>query len=442
MSNRTRRGLLGVIGAAGIAGIVGYSSLNGVEPDQGPNTVVNPSEPWPQFQAGPRHTGVGSEADPISNDPVPQWDFKSEKASRSGLIASEDYVIRQGRSYIRAFEKATGELAWHTKNAFNDKYRFSCDPVLQNGSVIFAGSNQRTLELQLVGISTESGTKEWEFTFDFNNGEILGLTVTADYLYIVSKDYNTEQTYISALSIPDRNIVWENTISFYDYVDRPVGMANGKVIYGGYMEYEATGSAPEEGTPAGGVTAVDAETGEKLWQTEVGGTQSPVTIADGTVYVAPNQAPLTDHYAEHQQGGLFPLIALDVDTGDVIWKFKSNDTPKASPAVTSDCVYIGLSKTLWAINTDDGSQEWNQELDRFVESNSPAIAGGTILIGNVRFGDTPCFVNAFDKRTGEKQWEQSIPEEDIADVITVDGAVYARGQTFREKDSETIQSIW
>jgi len=84
-------------------------------------------------------------------------------------------------------------------------------------------------------------------------------------------------------------------------------------------------------TATGGVYCIDRESGDLVWERDLGTTSSP-TYADGVLYL---------HAGDTQ------VIALDAESGDDIWSVRSSDQPTAgitsSPVVAGDTVLVGLS---------------------------------------------------------------------------------------------------
>lgn len=86
-----------------------------------------------------------------------------------------------------------------------------------------------------------------------------------------------------------------------------------------------------ETASAGTWTALDAATGEILWQTADPGNamaQGPVTVANGVVYAG----------SMDPQGHMY---ALDAATGEVLWSFPSGGSVVSGPAIVDGVVYWG-----------------------------------------------------------------------------------------------------
>jgi len=448
----SRRNLLatlfggGIIGGAAIYALGRPESSNPV-PNETPPTPTadetlpfSPQEVWTQFQASAKHDGISSTEQLHSESPERQWQRRFSSPSRSGLVATQNCLIEQRRDYLQALDKITGEVVWDAADTGVDEFSFLCDPVVHDESVIFAGRNSRTLDREVISLGASTGEIEWKKTLSSDDGGINGLTVDKNRICVLRKNYDTEEILITTLSTETQEIDWTHEVTAYDAVNRPVAISQDAIVFGGRQEYERTGTAPSESDSPGGVTALNPETGTVMWRKEVAGTQLPVTIYDNIVIVTPNFS--FDTYAEIQQDGPYPLMGLQVATGEIIWQFEAQDIGASSPAVTPEHVYYGLSETLWAIDTTDGSLGWQTDVGRFVEASSPAVVGNLVLIGDLDFNHEESYVTAFNRMTGEKQWERAFDESQIRAVMSVDGAVFAKGETYHDEESETIRAFW
>jgi outer membrane protein assembly factor BamB len=106
-----------------------------------------------------------------------------------------------------------------------------------------------------------------------------------------------------------------------------------------------------------------------LWTHEVGEpVESSAAIAGGSVYVG-------------SQSG--ELIALDLASGKVRWKYKASEAiGESSPAVGGGVVYVGdLSGVLHAVSAADGKRLWTFKTGSEIKA-SPVITAGKVLIGS------------------------------------------------------------
>lgn len=93
-------------------------------------------------------------------------------------------------------------------------------------------------------------------------------------------------------------------------------------------------------------------------------------------------------------------------------------------------------------DSEDGSLEWKQKMEGWVNRAPLAVVGKTLLVGDFDFDHESTSVTAFDRMNGEVKWQHEVPEGNIIDVISVDGAVFAKGETYHGEDSETIRAFW
>src|ERR1041384_254439 len=94
---------------------------------------------------------------------------------------------------------------------------------------------------------------------------------------------------------------------------------------------------------------------------------SSPTVSNGVLYVGSD-----DSY----------LYALNAQTGELKWKFKTGDVVYSSPAVVAGVIYFGSHDGyLYAVNAEAGSERWRFKTGYRVYS-SPAISDGVIYFGS------------------------------------------------------------
>src|SRR5689334_18849187 len=106
-----------------------------------------------------------------------------------------------------------------------------------------------------------------------------------------------------------------------------------------------------------------------LWTYEAGDSiESSAAIAGGAVYVGSQTAD---------------LIALDLETGKLRWKYHVQEgIEESSPAVRDGVVCVGdLGGTLHAVNAADGKGLWKLKTGAEVKS-SPVIMDDRLLVGS------------------------------------------------------------
>jgi outer membrane protein assembly factor BamB len=212
----------------------------------------------------------------------------------------------------------------------------------------------------------------------------------------------------------------------------------------------------------GSVVALDAATGQKLWEYTappggVGFDPSGVrfAVADGTVYLATNGAmialdatigrerwrlvsDLTEGYQSYAGIDVIAgpgvayfahgptLFSLDPATGDRRWTHVVDGNFASSPEIDGDHVLISNGNGVDALRADTGKLAWRHEPDSGNATELGVAHGIAFLTVNV--GD----VVALDAPTGAVRWRAPVGSGDRRGAnpdrpVVVDGAVIVRG---------------
>lgn len=211
---------------------------------------------------------------------------------------------------------------------------------------------------------------------------------------------------IVALKIDTGELVWGSQAIPHDIFDRDA-MLTGRVDVkvGGKARSLAISTGK-----LGVVRALDADTGKQVWRTEVGthqndelteitgktlvypgslgGVQTPMAVADGTIYLCVMNAPTEYAGPEETSYGFTvklgtadsELVALDAATGKVRWDVKLPGDAFGGATVASDLVFTSTfggkvlaldratGKTVWSYQAPGGINGW------------PAIAGDQLFV--------------------------------------------------------------
>ena len=141
-----------------------------------------------------------------------------------------------------------------------------------------------------------------------------------------------------------------------------------------------------------------------IWPMEEGGTNQPAPIVyDGVLYLA-------------NTGGV--LQALDAATGQLIWEHQVGQeiAPRGLALYGNSLIFE--SNPGWAITAHDarlvaldartGETIWNVEMpDVYANNSGPIVADGLILEGMGTcsiYEEKKCFISAYDPATGEQRW--------------------------------------
>lgn len=171
------------------------------------------------------------------------------------------------------------------------------------------------------------------------------------------------------------------------------------------------------------VTALDANTGNTLWETTLdSGASSALSAVDGQLYLGTRNGE---------------VVAMDQSTGKVKWKTTTSSEVLAAPQANSELLIIqSVDGHITALNRNDGTEFWNYS------ASQPALS--------LRTSATPRVIDAvtiaglangrlvtLDNRTGQPLWERRISNptgnseiERLSDLsgqplLTPDGRLYA-----------------
>ncbi len=198
-----------------------------------------------------------------------------------------------------------------------------------------------------------------------------------------------------------------------------------------------SGKALYFGGDDGNVYAVDSETGRQMWKTK---TRGPVpatpAVVNGTLYVG------------SYDGNFY---ALNADTGALKWKFATGGErrfeakglhgmqPKtqtiadpfdiflSSPVVVDGAVYFGSGDgNVYALDANSGELRWKFKTGDVVHA-SPAFADGVVFVGS-----WDSYFYAIDAKNGKEKWrfhggEDALIHNQVgfqSSPAVVDGVVY------------------
>jgi outer membrane protein assembly factor BamB len=169
----------------------------------------------------------------------------------------------------------------------------------------------------------------------------------------------------------------------------------------------------------GKVYAFVSESGALRWVYPREGNLNPiaagVAVSQGRVYFG------------CADGGIY---ALDAATGDKLWSFESGDKIWSTPAVDGDTLYIGsFDKKLYALNTSDGTKRWE------FEAGGAIVSPPLVYEGTAYFGSFDRYFYAVDAASGNLRWRwevmggkwfwaKPVVYNDVIYAPNLDGKVY------------------
>lgn len=362
--------------------------------------AVHETTDWPMFRLDPRHAGAVSTrgVDPPGGI---RWELETAGPVRSSA-AVVDGVLYVGSDAggLHAVDVATGRPMWR----YRAGAAVSGSPAVAGDLVLVTDASST---LHAVGVT--DGAPRWQVR--------TGPTVPFPW-------GREGWDYFASSPVPVRDLV---VFGAGDGKVRAVELTTGAVRWsfatGGRIRSTPaiSGETVYVGSADGHLYAIDLASGEERWRFATEGAsldaaefgfdrrtvQGTPVVADGTVFVGGRDAN---------------LYAVDAATGSLRWS--SNDGTTAwvvsAPAVFEHRVYETRSSSglVRALDVESGEELWRTELGGFVFV-SPVVVG-ELLYAASEAGD----LAALDRMSGEIRWTLPLGGPVYASPVVLDGVLY------------------
>ena len=225
-------------------------------------------------------------------------------------------------------------------------------------------------------VNRPDGTKIWSSAVE---GVALTPPVVASRRIFVSTFYDGKYGFLYALNGSDGSQAWSMQGHGNGEFSSPV-VADG-IVY--------------VGTGTGGLYAVSADRGSRLWYYTAGGMNIIPVLGQGMVYVVGTE-----------------LAALRLGDGKRAWGF-----PAGTPAVVADIVYApGEDGRVYALRADEGTQIWKSV--ELAATKIQLVAGGTLYVSSSQS------THALRASDGKLLWSISTGVNEITSIAVDAGTVF------------------
>jgi len=136
------------------------------------------------------------------------------------------------------------------------------------------------------------------------------------------------------------------------------------------------------------------------WATTVGGhIHAPPVLENGRLYVS---------VADYGSGGGGGVVALDARTGARLWEFRGGAAVHGSPAVDRGVVVVAsVDGMLRGLDAATGKPRWQLAIDPTRAAGMVSLYASPLVIGGVAYVGTMYHFVAVDVATGEVRWQSS-----------------------------------
>lgn len=392
---QTRREVLAALGAGAIGSALVSRAADASAADA--SAAAAGTTDWPQSNADAANSGYLPDGRGPTSGVGQGWTYNNDRY-HDGLSVADGVAYVGGKS-LAAVDAATGAEQWTFRPEEGEPEgddegntpEFGT-PAVADGrvyaSVGFGVYDGTTPGDDLVAVDAATGAERWRFD-PADSWDITDPTVADGTVYVRHKyrDGGREAgTTLYALSPEggEPSIQWQQSLA-YRRSRTPVCVGEGLVF------------APGED----GVTALDAATGEVVWEAlpQVSFNKGPPpVVAHGTLYVAETGNPGVT------------LVALDAATGEERWRraFGNQENPQFSVGATDeDGIYVqwnGAEADVIAL-ARDGSERWRTNVTAEGEyatvwTDGLARAGGLLFAGE----------SALDPTDGSVVWKRPTDE--------------------------------
>jgi FOG: WD40-like repeat len=326
--------------------------------------------------------------------PPPDTDILwSTAASGLGEPAADADAVYFGtlQNEVVALDRATGEVRWRSSTNTGLPQTFGGTNVLIAGDLVVFGDSY------VHAFDRSTGKRRWTFTgFDtatFTRGSPGFFQLASDGSRIFAGSMNGRAY---ALNIADGSSAWEAQVSS-QYGDA----VRDAYVSGGTVYYTILSAAPPF---TGDVVALDAATGDVKWR------YSTVTSNTAELFPVGPVAVLGSTVAFGNADGV--VHAVDATTGEALW-----DAPAAAGeeglrrgrwlvAMGDELLAIGGGGDITALDPVTGVERWSNRASTIGVFGPIGNDGQTIYLlfaGNKKLG-------AYDASTGKELWLISPPD--------------------------------
>ena len=203
----------------------------------------------------------------------------------------------------------------------------------------------------------------------------------------------------------------------------------------------------------GELFAFDVHTGEKIWENKAPNwIHSEMIFHDGKVYVGMGNRFFQDDGIRGT--GKNGVIALNAETGDVLWQYNTDGEVMPTPAYHNGAIYIATGdRHLYKLDPDSGELLHKAKIGSTVSMSAPNITENTLYVGGS--GPLPYTFSAYDLEKDEFKWKTEFTDviaglddvppavmDNVVVTTAVEGSYDDPEHIIYGMDTETGEILW
>ena len=342
---------------------------------------------WAEYQNNPARTGLSAE-ELAAGALTESWsvDLAGQILFASPVVSAGRVFIAFDNGRLNALDLDDGSTLW----TFTTGASFRSTPAVVDGKVYVGGGDSG----QLHALDAATGEPLWSYA----TGDRLTYTaptVVDGTVYFGTGWGEGNGGWLYALDAATGSLRWKAFVGAQIYFAPAVG--GGRVYAASY--------------DAQRLAAFDAASGEELWSL----TRSTDSFAAMPTYDGERLYVATNNF----DTGAGSVLAVDAATGELVWEAAGHgDAAGNAPVVFGDLVVAGSSANNWVAAYDraTGEREWVQPIGAAV-SNSQLAADG-VLVGGSQQDHR---VWALDAYSGDVLWDDTVADNVLSAPALADG---------------------
>ncbi|RPF54177.1 PQQ-binding-like beta-propeller repeat protein [Aquisalibacillus elongatus] len=202
---------------------------------------------------------------------------------------------------------------------------------------------------------------------------------------------------------------------------------------------------------SGDLFAFNLKSGEELWRNQAPNwIHSEMIYNNGKVFVGFGNRFFQDNGIRGT--GESGVLALDAESGEIIWKFNTDGEVMPTPAYYNENLYISTGdRNLYKVDVETGELQKKVEIGSRVSMSSPNIYNDSLYVG----GASPFKFYSYDLENDSVDWERSFenvvaglddvpPAIDSNIVVTtaVEGSYEDPNHMIYAMDTESGEVVW